>query len=95
MIDAQCSPRGCDRILLRFANGWTASVAPQFDGRALLAAWGSHEDRPRAGWLNVVGAELFDADGIVGFLTVIASTAPVERANVESVKAEPAEVEPA
>lgn len=77
MIDAQCSPRGCDRILLRFANGWTASIAPDRDGRAVLAAWASTEDRPRAGGLNVVGGDLFDADGIVGFLSTISTAEKV------------------
>ncbi len=95
MIDAQCSPRGCDRILLRFANGWTASIAPDRDGRALLAAWASHEDRPRAGGMSCVGSELFDADGVVGFLTMIASTARVEASCIEIVMVDPIQAEPA
>lgn len=72
MIVVECSARGADRIHLTFANGWSAALWPRHDGLSLCLAWASHEDRPRAGGLNVVSGEPLDADGVLSFLSEIA-----------------------
>jgi hypothetical protein len=72
------------QILLHFGNGWTASIAPNADGTAVLAAWASHEDDPRFGLMRVAGGGPADANDIAAFLNDI-STAPEVNQHVEAI----------
>lgn len=72
------------QILLRFGNGWTASIAPNADGTAVLAAWASHEDEPRFGLMRVAGGGPADAGEITAFLNDI-STAPEVKQHDEDI----------
>lgn len=62
------------QILLRFANGWTAAIAPNADGSAALAAWASHDATPLPGTMKAKGAhDGHPADQIAEFLMQISS----------------------
>lgn len=78
MIRVRGASAGETQILLRFANGWTASIAPNADGTAVLAAWASHEDEPRFGLCRVVGGGPADAAEVTAFLSDIFNAAEVK-----------------
>lgn len=65
------------QILLRFDNGWTASVLPNPGGTAVLAGWASHADSPQFGRMSIVGGGRGSADEIACFLFEVASAAKV------------------
>lgn len=78
MIRVRGASAGETQLLLRFGNGWTASIAPNADGTALLAAWASHEDEPRFGLCRVAGGGPANADEIAAFLSDIFNAAEVK-----------------
>lgn len=78
MIRVRGASAGEVQILLRFDNGWTASIAPGADGTAVLAAWASHEDEPRFGLCRVAGGGPASADDVAAFLSDIFNAAEVK-----------------
>ncbi len=78
MIRVRGASAGETQILFRFDNGWTASVAPNADGTAVLAAWASHEEEPRFGLCRVAGGGPANADEIAAFLSDIFNAAEVK-----------------
>lgn len=77
MIRVRGVPAAETQILVRLSNGWTVLIAPAPDGTAVLAAWASHEDRPRSGIFRVAGGAPADGDAVAHFLGEIAAAPEV------------------
>lgn len=78
MIRVRGASAGETQILFRFDNGWTASIAPNADGTAVVAAWASHEDEPRFGLCRVAGGGPASAADVTAFLSDIFNAAEVK-----------------
>lgn len=78
MIVAHSNAAGELLVLFRFDNGWTASLAPNADGTAAMAAWASHEDEPRFGLCRVIGGGPVGAEQATAFLSDIFNAAEVK-----------------
>ncbi len=78
MIVAHSNAAGELLLHFRFDNGWTASLAPNADGTATVAAWASHEAEPRFGLCRVVGGGPVGAEQATAFLSDIFNAAEVK-----------------